>query len=231
MMNGQVNGPEPAQSGLRGIQEQAAGAALSTVLAAVSAARQPAVSTTASTDGPLTGPQVLAALMLLRELRAEIAGFEPELIDAARQLGTSWADLAPALGVASRQAAERRYLRLRPSADAATTTGEQRVQAARDQRAGDRAAAGWARDNAAGLRQLAGQISALADLPRSANKDVAAVRAALGSDDTADLLAPLTQVRPHLEAGQPALADQIRAVDRHTSQLRRDTHHSRHPTH
>src|SRR5579859_5313903 len=70
--------------------------------------------------------QFLVALALLRELRAQIAAWEPDLIDAARNRGASWAELAPALGVASRQAAERRYLRLRPSPDDQVSTGDQR---------------------------------------------------------------------------------------------------------
>src|SRR5437763_16030294 len=56
----------------------------------------------------------LAALTLLRHLREELAEWEPRLIAAAREHGASWIQLAPALGVASRQAAERRYLRPRP---------------------------------------------------------------------------------------------------------------------
>ena len=95
-MHRQATDPQPAQDELRAIQEQAVGAALGMVLAARSSARLPA-SPQATAGAPLTGPQVLSALMLLRELRTETAGFEPELIDAARQLGTSWADLAPAL--------------------------------------------------------------------------------------------------------------------------------------
>jgi|GEM_PF-4649771 len=92
-MDGQANGPELAQDGLRAIQEQAVAAALGKVLAAMSATRLPA-SSKPPAGAPLTGPQVLSALMLLRELRTGTAGIEPELIDAARQLGTSWADLA-----------------------------------------------------------------------------------------------------------------------------------------
>src|SRR5690242_19779319 len=53
---------------------------------------------------------VLAALTLLRWLGAELCSWEPKLIAAARERGASWANVAPALGVASRQAAERRYL-------------------------------------------------------------------------------------------------------------------------
>ena len=43
------------------------------------------------------------------------AAWEPMLIGAARDRGVSWAAIAPVLGVASRQAAERRHLRLNPT--------------------------------------------------------------------------------------------------------------------
>ncbi|WP_323746906.1 HSP18 transcriptional regulator [Catenulispora pinisilvae] len=227
-MNGQVNGPQGTQGEAEAATALDAGSALDQVLAAVSALRAAPVTAAGPAGaggGPLSGPQVLAALTLLRELRAEIAGWEPELIEAARRRGTSWVELAPALGVASRQAAERRFLRLRPSATPGPVTGEQRVTAERDRRAGDRAARAWARDNAAGLRQLAGQISALTDLPRGAAHDVAAVRHALGGDDAADLLGPLEQARPHLEAGHPGLAEAIGAVDENTRRARRDARH------
>ena len=112
-MKGQVNGSQPAQDELQLIREQAVGAALGKVLSAMSAARRSAAST-ASADRPLTGSQVMAALMLLRESRTEGGCFEPGLIDAARHLGASWAELVPTFGVASRQTCERRYLRPRP---------------------------------------------------------------------------------------------------------------------
>src|SRR5688572_23831975 len=79
--------------------------------------------------------QALAALLLLRQLRDQLAGWETGLVETAREAGASWAELAGPLGVASRQAAERRYLRLRPGAPG--TTGEQRVQATRERRAAD----------------------------------------------------------------------------------------------
>ena len=101
--------------------------------------------------------------MLLRQVREQLAGWETGLIETARDAGASWADLAHPLGVASRQAAERRYLRGRPGP--AGTTGEQRVTATRQARAADRTTASWARANAADLRRLAGQITALTDLP------------------------------------------------------------------
>ena len=68
---------------------------------------------------------VLAALSQLRVVQDQLAAWEPLLIGAARDRGASWAAIAPALGVASRQAAERRYLRLNPHAtDPEGMTGE-----------------------------------------------------------------------------------------------------------
>ncbi|WNV87515.1 hypothetical protein [Umezawaea sp. Da 62-37] len=160
----------------------------------------------------LTPTQVLAAITLLHELRTELADWEPRLIATARELGTSWADLAPALGVASRQAAERRYLRLRAS-NIVGSTGEQRVQAERDRRAGDRAVSRWARDNSATLRTLAGQISELDP----------EVHRALSQDDAAALLNPLAGAQDHLRTTHPALADRIGTVSEHIDQVRRDT--------
>ena len=178
---------------------------------------------------PLNANQVLSALTLLRELRTQIAGWEPELIEAARALGTSWADLAPALGVASRQAAERRYLRLRPSPDDSVSTGDQRVAAERDKRAGDKAVATWARANAGDLRQLAGQIGALGDLGAGADADLAALRQALGLDDASVLLGPLADAGTHLRAGHPALAEQVGAVGRRTDEVRAASDRARRP--
>ncbi|MFI6096163.1 hypothetical protein ACIA8G_11445 [Lentzea sp. NPDC051213] len=164
----------------------------------------------------LSTTQVLAALVLLRELRAELTDWEPQLIAAARELGTSWADLAPALGVASRQAAERRYLRLRPS-DLAGSTGDERVQAERDRRAGDRAVTRWARDNSASLRSLAGHVGEVD----------ASVRRALSEDDAAELLSPLADAHDQLRTTDPALAARIAAVTTQTDQVRRDTQNRR----
>ncbi|MFE0186549.1 type III effector protein [Streptomyces sp. NPDC058989] len=154
------------------------------------------------------GPeQALASLSLLRQVREQLAGWETGLIETARDAGASWADLAHPLGVASRQAAERRYLRGRPGA--AGTTGEQRVQATRQARAADRTAAAWARDNAADLRRLAGQITALSDLSPAARRPLSELHAALAHDDPARLIAPLAATRPHLAAAHPDLAARL----------------------
>lgn len=174
------------------------------------------------------GGEVLEALVVVRELRERLSGWEPRLIEAARAAGISWIQLAPALGVTSRQAAERRYLRLSPNAGHPELNGEQRVQAARDQRAGDRAVAVWARDNAADLRRLAGQVAALDGLDGRAQASVDAVHDALGNNDSAALLGPLAAAGERLSENHPALADRISEVGASTDAARRsgqDRHH------
>lgn len=168
----------------------------------------------------------VAALTLLRHLREELAEWEPRLIAAARACGASWVQLAPALGVASRQAAERRYLRLRADDSGTASTGEQRVRAERDRRAGDRAVAQWARNNAIGLRQLAAQVSALdgdRHLVGDAQHHIDAVTTALGEPDTVALLGPLTDAYPHLHASHPTLADKIATATGEGNEARRPT--------
>ncbi|MCM2422683.1 type III effector protein [Streptomyces sp. RKAG293] len=198
----------------------AASIALDAINEAVHTAQTPQPGQPPQTKDASSG-QALAALLLLRELRDQLAGWEPSLIEAARDAGASWAELAHPLGVASRQAAERRYLRVRSGAPG--STGEQRVQATRNRRAADRNITTWARDNAADLRQLAGQITALTDLPSRADTPLAALADALAHDDATHLLDPLTATRTHLQAGHTDLATRIDTVTRHTDQLRRDS--------
>ncbi|ROQ59677.1 hypothetical protein EDD93_7078 [Streptomyces sp. 840.1] len=182
----------------------AAAAALSTINDALHTAGHRAP------DRPGAGPgpeQALASLVLLRQVREQLAGWETGLIETARDAGASWADLAHPLGVASRQAAERRYLRGRPGT--AGTTGEQRVTATREARAAERTTAAWARAHAADLRRLAGQITALTDLPTAAHRPLGELHAALANNDPADLIAPLAATHPHLTATHPDLATQL----------------------
>ena len=54
----------------------------------------------------------LDALASLQSERRRLDEEELRLLAEARRAGLSWAAIAPALGVASRQAAEQRYLRL-----------------------------------------------------------------------------------------------------------------------
>ncbi|MEV7792180.1 type III effector protein [Streptomyces sp. NPDC087512] len=194
----------------------AAMAALASIEDAVRGAGNPRPGDPPSCE--VSSDQVLAALLLLREMRDELATWETDLIETAREAGASWADLARPLGVSSRQAAERRYLRLRPGAPG--TTGEQRVRATRDRRAADRAVAAWARENAADLRRLAGQISAVDALPSDARTSLTD---ALGNDDAAVLVSPLTDTRDHLTADHSDLADRVDTLIRRTDRLRRTT--------
>lgn len=75
--------------------------------------------------------QLLGALGRLDELRGDLDRAERQLIESARAQGVSWRELAAALGLRSRQAAEQRWLRLRRR-DIDTAT-DPRVQALRAQ--------------------------------------------------------------------------------------------------
>ncbi|WP_406513873.1 HSP18 transcriptional regulator [Streptomyces sp. NBC_00161] len=202
----------------------AASAALRTIDQALRDAQRdrPADPTPPPHDGP---HPALATLLLRRQVREQLADWESGLIETAREAGASWADLAEPLGVASRQAAERRYLRLRPGA--AGATGEQRVQAVRDRRAADRTVTAWARNNAAALRSLAGQITALTDLPAIADRQLGELNEALAHHDAAHLVRPLTDTRRHLQPEHPDLADRIEEMTRHADQLREDSNQQR----
>ncbi|MFD5573650.1 type III effector protein [Streptomyces cadmiisoli] len=184
--------------------------AAAAALAAIDDALHDAQHESPDAAGP-SPEQALASLLLLRQVREQLAGWETGLIETAREAGASWADLARPLGVASRQAAERRYLRGRPGA--VGTTGEQRVTATRQARAADRATATWARANAADLRRLAGQITALVHLAPEARSAQAALHAALGATDAAELIAPLTGMRPYLDAHHTDLVKYLDALD------------------
>ncbi|MDY0810869.1 hypothetical protein [Kitasatospora purpeofusca] len=220
----------------------AAATALAAIADAVRAAHAPDRADRAASGTPVDPDQALAALLLLRELRNQLAGWEAGLVETARAAGATWADLARPMGVASRQAAENRYLRLRPAGPVPATgttgtpgtpasgttgttgtTGAERVKAVRDRRAAERTVTAWARADAAGLRILAAQISALTDLAPEALRAQAALRTALATDDAADLVTPLADMRPHLGAGHPDLATRVDALNRHTDQLRHDS--------
>lgn len=209
--------PTPRARGLTSTSFLAAAAALSTIHDALHTA-QTSHDREQSTPGQASSEQALAALLLLREVRDQLAEWEPGLIEAAREAGASWADLAHPLGVSSRQAAERRYLRVRPGTPG--STGEQRVRATRDRRAADRTVTAWARANAADLRQLAGQITALTDLPAAARTPVVELTTALADNDAAALVGPLTVTHAYLASHHPDLAARVDDLARHTDGLR-----------
>ena len=196
-------------------------------LAVVTAALADTAGTIRQGDGSVGAEELLEALVLLRWAQAELAGFEPTLIAAAREAGVSWQSLAPALGVASRQAAERRYLRSTSTAPGQPgATRDERVQAERDRRAGSRAVDRWANDNTADLRRLAGQITALTDLDDAATETVTRLHDALGDPDASALPALLADTQPHLPR-HPDLAAQIDEVTATTDQVRRQPTHRR----
>jgi hypothetical protein len=170
--------------------------------------------------------EALDALETLHRLREQLAAWEPLLIETAREAGASWAQIAPALGVTSRQAAERRYLRLRPGNDTSLTR-EERVRAARDERAGERAVAAWARANASELRQIAGQVSAASGLTGAGRRDARTLAGELTGDDPSTLLEPLAEMRVHLVDDHAALAARVDAVGRKVSRVRRETQRRR----
>lgn len=205
---------DPREPAAQPVSFLAAKAALAAIEEAVHSAQAPRDGK--QSRGEVSSDQALAALLLLREMRDQLAGWETGLIETAREAGASWAELAGPLGVASRQAAERRYLRLRPGAPG--STGEERVQATRDRRAADRAVTTCARGNAADLRQLAGQVTALTGLPADARTPLVQ---ALGRDDAAGLIEPLSGAREHLGAHHRELADRIDTLTRRTDRLRR----------
>ncbi|MFF4344382.1 hypothetical protein ACFY00_31220 [Kitasatospora sp. NPDC001540] len=198
----------------------AAVAALATIDDAVRAAQRPGAGAPTG-EPPDPGPEpALAALVLLRELRAQLAGWEAGLVEDARAAGATWADLAHPMGVASRQAAENRYLRLRRAEGApAAETGAGRVKAVRDHRAAERAVTAWARDHAAELRVLAAQLTS-AGLGPEARPAQQTLTAALGTADAADLLAPLHDMRPHLDDDHDHLASRLDALSDRTERLR-----------
>ncbi|MGA4844195.1 type III effector protein [Streptomyces sp. G45] len=205
----------------------AAATALAAIDDAVRTAQKPAPD--AAPEARVGPEQALAGLLLLREVRTRLAGWEAGLVETARAAGATWADLAHPMGVASRQAAENRYLRLRTATGARgpADTGAERVKAVRDRRAAERSVTSWARANAADLRVLAAQLTALTDLAPTARAAQAALRTALGATDAAGLIAPLAEMRPHLGARHPDLADRLDSLTRHTDRLRHDSNRRR----
>ncbi len=168
----------------------------------------------------LADEELLDALALLHALRDQLTGWEPQLIAAARDRGVSWQRLATVLGVATRQAAERRFLRLAPS-----TTGEitadGRVQAARRRRADDRALQHWAREHAGELRRLAAEVIGLTGLARPGRRHQRELADRLVDDDPALLLVPLAAALPHLTARHSATVKQLTAIAKRIDRIDR----------
>ncbi|WP_430779835.1 hypothetical protein [Actinoplanes sp. G11-F43] len=69
----------------------------------------------------------LAELRAIRARRASLDAEELELIDQARRSGATWPEVAEALGLASRQAAEQRRHRLATAAERASRSRRQEL--------------------------------------------------------------------------------------------------------
>ncbi|MFD8699410.1 hypothetical protein [Kitasatospora purpeofusca] len=75
------------------------------------------------------------------------------------------------------------------------------------------------------MRLLAARIAttALAPCAPGARSAQAALTAALGTTDPADLIEPLAALRPHLGAGQEDLTARLDALTHRTTELRDDS--------
>ncbi|WP_097992330.1 hypothetical protein [Streptomyces sp. f51] len=124
----------------------------------------------------LTETDLLAGTLVIRALREKLAEDERRLIAAARRKKVTWARLAEALELRSRQAAERRYLQLRTDMDelrGSALTQEERIEYARDQR-DRRAERAWAVSNTTAIRELARRLLDVPDLQARADRSVTA---------------------------------------------------------
>lgn len=70
------------------------------------------------------------------------------------------------------------------------------------------------------MRQLAGQIAALDTTAFDTRRHRTVLRAALGADDPAMLLQPLTEIAPRLARSHPEIAERINLLTRQVDQLR-----------
>ncbi|MFE1776013.1 hypothetical protein [Streptomyces sp. NPDC059008] len=123
---------------------------------------------------------LLAALLVIRTLRDKLLIDEARIIGAARTKSVTWARLADALEMRSRQSAERRYLQIRADIDDASgepMSQSERVEFIRSQR-DRRAERLWADEHHEQIVALARQLVAVPDLQQRANRSVQAARIA-----------------------------------------------------
>lgn len=119
----------------------------------------------------LSPTDLLAALLVLRKLREDFTTAEGLLIETARKKNVTWARIAPALEVKSRQAAERRFQQLCGNALASHPgrTQQERVDNERDRRAEARAERQWIAEHADEVRHLARRLAAYPMLQQAAD--------------------------------------------------------------
>ncbi|MEW1753476.1 MULTISPECIES: hypothetical protein [Streptomyces] len=126
-----------------------------------------------------TETDLLAALLVLRTLRDKLKLDEGRIIGAARTKGVTWARLATALEMRTRQSAERRYLQLRTDFDdayGAPLSQSERVDYCRALR--DRyAELLWADKHQNEIVALARRLAAVPDLQQRADQSSAAATA------------------------------------------------------
>lgn len=132
---------------------------------------------------------ILAALPVIRALREKLNTDELMLITLARSRGVTWARIADALEMKSRQSAER-HLQLsqsttRPDGSQPRTQNE-RVESARERRS-RRAERDWALRNATAIHTIARKLTAILDLQQRANRshEAALMAAPVNRDGTA----------------------------------------------
>lgn len=120
---------------------------------------------------------ILAALLVTRVLRDKMNTDELMLITLARSRGITWARIADALELKSRQSAERRHLQLSQSTRADGSqprTQNERVESARERRS-RRAEREWALRHAEIIRTMAQELTAIPDIQERANRSQEAV--------------------------------------------------------
>ncbi|WP_328884754.1 hypothetical protein [Streptomyces sp. NBC_00299] len=160
----------------------------------------------------LTETELLAGLLVVRALRDKLLEDEVRLIGAARRRKVTWARIAHAIEVRSRQAAERRFLQLRSDIDdlhGSVLTQHERVAYARDQRE-RRAERSWTVDHAAEIQTLAHQLLSLTDLQSRADHSPRALKAhhdAVHEAELAGLPAPSLPRSPWPERLRAAAED------------------------
>ncbi|MGW5048430.1 hypothetical protein [Streptomyces griseoluteus] len=117
---------------------------------------------------------VLAALTLMEEARANLDALERDLIRAARSRSASWQKIADSLGMANRQAAEAKATRLERAAE--SHRGDRDVRTQRRDRARRRTAEAWCRAHEARIKTVGGRLVDVAGAwPELAEDGAAAV--------------------------------------------------------
>lgn len=155
------------------------------------------ISHTTGVSRPVVAADVLDALRVVRELREALDRHELGLMRIGRKRTVTWRQMADALGLGSRQAAEQRKQRLEAGV-AGDGRNEVTARASSKARTDE---ARWFADNRASIEQLAG-ILALTPFQSPAAQDDAESLADLLADDepsTGQLLTWISQILDELK--------------------------------